>query len=60
MITNPYIEARKESISKRIADLVFFLNNLEKNNKFTYPNGITHYFEYRLAQYQHVKYPDAE
>ena len=48
------------SISHRISDLIFLLNQLEKNNPHTYPNGTKHCFEYRLAQYQNVEYPDAE
>ena len=59
-MTNPYIDSRKKSISHRIADLIFMLNQLEKNNPYIYPNGTKHSFEYRLAQYQNVEYPDAE
>ena len=58
-MTSNHIDDRKHQISHRISDLIFLLNQLEKNNPFTYPNGTTHHFEYRLAQYQHVKYPDA-
>ena len=57
-MNNNHIDDRKQQISHRISDLIFLLNELEKNNKFTYPNGTTHYFEYRLAQYQQVEYPD--
>lgn len=57
-MSNNHIDDRKQQISHRIADLIFLLNELEKNNKLTFPNGTTHYFEYRLAQYQHAKYPD--
>ena len=59
-MSNNHIDDRKQQISHRIADLIFLLNELEKNNKFTYPNGTTHYFEYRLAQYQQVEYPDGK
>ena len=59
-MSNPYIDSRKKSISHRISDLIFLLNQLEKNNPHTYPNGTKHCFEYRLAQYQNVEYPDAE
>jgi len=50
-----HIQDRKKSISKRISDLIFLLNNLEKNNPTTFPNGFQHHFEYRLAQYQCTK-----
>lgn len=59
-MTNHYIDSRKKSLSQRIADLIFMLNQLEKNNPYIYPNGTTHHFEYRLAQYQKVKRPDAK
>ena len=42
-----HIEDRKRSISSRISDLIFLLNQLEIE-----PNGTEHFFEYRLAQYQ--------
>jgi len=48
-MTSNHIDDRKNQISHRISDLIFLLNQLEKNNPFTYPNGTTH----------HVKYPDA-
>jgi len=51
-----HIEDRKKSITKRIADLIFLLNQLEKRNpKFHKVYNKETYFEYRLAQYQHVK-----
>ncbi len=59
-MTNPYIDSRKKSLSERISDLIFLLNQLEKNNPYIYPNGTKHNFEYRLAQYQKVVYPDAK
>lgn len=59
-MTNHYLDSRKKSLSHRIADLIFMLNQLEKKNPYIYPNGTTHHFEYRLSQYQKVKYPDAE
>jgi len=46
---------RIKSITSRIADLIFLLNQLEKNNPHIHPNGTTHHFEYRLAQYQHLR-----
>ena len=51
-----HIEDRKKSISQRIADLIFLLNQLEKENPIfhEFHNKET-YFEYRLAQYQQVK-----
>ena len=58
-MTNPYIDSRRSSLTERIADLIFLLNQLEKNNPHIFPNGTSHHFEYRLAQYQQVKYPDA-
>ncbi len=57
---NHYIDSRKKSISQRISDLIFMLNQLEKNNPYIAPNGTIHHFEYRLAQYQKFKYPDAK
>ena len=50
-----HTEDRIKSMTSRIADLIFLVNQLEKNDPYIYPNGTTHYFEYRLAQYQHVK-----
>ena len=47
-----HIEDRKRSISSRISDLIFLLNQLEKENPYIHPNGTEHFFEYRLAQYQ--------
>ncbi len=50
---NHHSEDRKKSISHRISDLIFLLNNLEKENPHIIePNGTEHFFEYRLAQYQ--------
>ena len=48
-MTSNHIDDRKHQITHRISDLIFLLNQLEKNNPFTYPNGTTHHFEYRLA-----------
>ena len=31
-MNNPYIEARRKQLNSRIADLVFLLNELEKEN----------------------------
>ncbi len=59
-MNNNHIDDRKQQISHRISDLIFLLNELEKNNKLTHPNGTTQCFEYRLAQYQQVEYPDAK
>tara|TARA_Y100001937_G_scaffold93592_1_gene126767 strand:- start:381 stop:566 length:186 start_codon:yes stop_codon:yes gene_type:complete len=55
-MTNPYIEARKKALGKRIADLVFLLNKLNEE----YPihqsvYNVDTYFEYRIAQYQQDK-----
>ena len=51
-----HIEDRKKSISKRIADLIFLLNQLEKENPiFHKVHNKETYFEYRLAQYQQVR-----
>ena len=50
-----HTEERIKAITSRIADLIFLLNQLEKNDPYIYPNGTAHHFEYRLAQYQHVK-----
>jgi len=51
-----HIEDRKKSITSRIADLIFLLNQLEKENpKFHEVYNKETYFEYRLAQYQQVK-----
>ena len=50
-----HTEERIKAITSRIADLIFLLNQLENNDPYIYPNGTTHHFEYRLAQYQHVK-----
>lgn len=55
-MTNPYIEARKKALGKRIADLVFLLNKLNEE----YPihqsvYNVDTYFEYRIAQYQQAK-----
>ena len=50
-----HIEDRKKSITNRIADLIFLLNQLEKENpQFHKVYNKETYFEYRLAQYQHV------
>ena len=51
-----HIENRKKSISQRIADLIFLLNQLEKENPiFHEVHNKETYFKYRLAQYQQVK-----
>tara|TARA_B100001778_G_scaffold239521_1_gene199978 strand:- start:1056 stop:1229 length:174 start_codon:yes stop_codon:yes gene_type:complete len=50
-----HTEERIKAITSRIADLIFLVNQLEKNDPLIFPNGATHHFEYRLAQYQHVK-----
>jgi len=51
-----HIEDRMKSITARIADLIFLLNQLEKDNpKFHKVHNKETYFEYRLAQYQQVK-----
>ncbi len=53
---NPYIEARKKALGKRIADLVFLLNDLnEKYPIYQSVYNIDTYFEYRIAQYQQSK-----
>ena len=55
-MNNPYIEARRKQLNQRIADLVFLLNELEKENPIYHDyHKIDTYFEYRIAQYQHSK-----
>ena len=51
-MNNPYIEARRKQLNSRIADLVFLLNELEKENPIYHDyHKIDTYFEYRIAQY---------
>ena len=55
-MANPYIDARKKAIGKRIADLVFLLNKLEEQYPIQHNiYNIDTYFEYRIAQYQQSK-----
>tara|TARA_B000000609_G_scaffold128418_1_gene102583 strand:+ start:150 stop:326 length:177 start_codon:yes stop_codon:yes gene_type:complete len=55
-MANPYIDARKKAIGKRIADLVFLLNKLEEQYPIHHNiYNIDTYFEYRIAQYQQSK-----
>ena len=51
-----HIEDRIESITNRITDLIFLLNQLQKDNpQFHKIQNKETYFEYRLVQYQQVK-----
>ena len=53
-----HTEDRINSISHRISDLIFLLNQLEKENpRNVGPDGTEHFFEYRLAQYQKQQKP---
>ena len=55
-MANPYIDARKKAIGRRIADLVFLLNKLEEQYPIQHNiYNIDTYFEYRIAQYQQSK-----
>ena len=55
-MTNSYINSKKKSLTQRIADLIFLLNKVEKENPTVhkiYKKEV--YFEYRLAQHQKVR-----